>query len=309
MIMPQDDSPYSSVNLYQQRFDRVIAHIDANLSSALDGAALADIAAYSRFHFHRQFAALFGVGVAKYIQLARFHRATQQLAFRQQESIFDIALDCGFESPEAFSRAFKRLHGQSPSAFRKSPQWDTTKTLYQPLFQARSKTMHKTATMPDIEIVDFPQTRVATLRHLGNPARLGDSIRSFIAWRKRHSLPPQKCATYNIVYSNPDDTPPEDFKFDLCVATHIAIAQNPEGIFEQTIPALRCARVRHIGPDHALNDTIMPVFAHWMPETGESAGDYPIIFHRLSLFPDIPEQQAMTDIYIPLAQSSKTRDL
>ncbi|OKH88334.1 hypothetical protein LF95_17085 [Thalassospira sp. TSL5-1] len=283
------------------RFTRVIDHIDANLSDPLDGEILADIAAYSRFHFHRQFAALFGLGVGRYVQLARFHRAAQQLAFRPQKSVLTIALECGFESPEAFSKAFKKWHGQSPSDFRQTPNWDKARALYQPLIDARHITARKGMTMPHVEIIDFPQTRVATLRHHGDPAFVGDSIRRFIAWRKRHALPPHKYATYNIVHSNPNETPPDAFMFDLCVATRITINQNPEGIFEQTIPSLRCARVRHTGPDHTLNDTILPVFAHWMPQTGENAGDYPIIFHRLSLFPDVVAPQATTDIYIPLA--------
>ncbi len=284
-----------------KRFARVIEHIDDNLSAPLDGASLADIAAYSRFHFHRQFAALFGIGVGKYIQLARFHRAAQQLAYRPKQSVLTIALDCGFESPEAFSRAFKRLHGQSPRHFRQSPNWDNASALYQPIFDARDQTTNKGTIMPNIEITHFPQTRVATLRHHGDPAHLGDSIRRFIAWRKRHALPPHKSATYNIIHSNPEDTPAEAFMFDLCVATHIAIDENPEGVFEQTIPALRCARVRHIGPNQSLKDTIKPVFAHWMVQTGETAGDYPLFFHRVSLFPDSPAAQATTDIYIPLA--------
>ncbi|WP_417844617.1 AraC family transcriptional regulator [Thalassospira sp.] len=285
---------------YLERFRRVMRYIDDHLAENLNGEKLGTVAACSRFHFHRQFSALFGINPGRYIQLARFERATRQLAYRPHVSVFDIALDCGFDSPESFSRAFKKLHGQSPSDFRKNPQWDVCSSIYQPLIDTRSKTMPDNIPTPAIEIINFPQTRVATLRHRGDPAHIGNSIRPFIDWRKRNHLPPHKNATFNIIHTNPEETPVADFVLDLCVATSIAISPNPEGVFEQIMPANRCARIRHIGPDQELNRSIIPVYAQWMPQTGELAGDYPLFFQRIAFFPDVPRHEAVTDIYVPL---------
>jgi AraC family transcriptional regulator len=290
---------------YLERFRRVMRYIDDHLAENLNGALLGTIAAYSRYHFHRQFSALFGIGVARYIQLARFHRATCQLAHRPHMSILEIALDCGFDSPESFARAFKKIHGVSPSNFRKNPTWDACQQIYQPLMDARNKTMPNPdlAPLPDIEIVHFAQTRVAALRHHGDPAHIGNSIRPFINWRKRNHLPPHKNATFTIIHSNPDDTPVDDFMMDLCVATTIAIPDNPEGVFEHIIPANRCARLRHIGPDHDLKRAVVPIYARWMPQTGETPGDYPLFLQRIAFFPDVPAHEAITDIYVPLANA------
>ena len=65
------------------------------------------IAAFSKFHFHRQFSATFELSFHRYVQLARLKRASQQLAHSGDQSITDIALEAGYEAPDAFARAFR----------------------------------------------------------------------------------------------------------------------------------------------------------------------------------------------------------
>lgn len=109
---------------YHDRMQRVLDHIDRQLDSDLDLATLSSVAAFSKFHFHRQFTAIFGLSVHRYVQLARMKRASYQLAYRDVDSVTAIAMEAGYEAPDAFARAFRQRFGQSPSAFRKSPDWD-----------------------------------------------------------------------------------------------------------------------------------------------------------------------------------------
>src|SRR6516164_1332689 len=102
---------------YSRRFEATLAYIDANLEGDLSVEALSRIANFSRFHFHRQFAAYVGVPVARYVQLMRLRQAARRLAAREACSVLDAALSAGFDSPEAFSRAFKRSFGMAPSEF------------------------------------------------------------------------------------------------------------------------------------------------------------------------------------------------
>jgi AraC family transcriptional regulator len=53
---------------YYARMLRVVAYIDAHLDQDLALDVLAGVAAFSKFHFHRQFSALFGLGVAEAVQ-------------------------------------------------------------------------------------------------------------------------------------------------------------------------------------------------------------------------------------------------
>eukprot|EP01030_Chromulinospumella_sphaerica_P013197 gene13197-12976_t len=114
---------------YTQRFNAVLAYIDANLEGDLSVKTLSGVANFSAFHFHRQFTAFVGVPVSRYVQLMRLRRAAHRLAAVADHSVLDAALDAGFESPEAFCRAFKRAIGMTPSAFSKEPNWQVWNTV------------------------------------------------------------------------------------------------------------------------------------------------------------------------------------
>lgn len=103
---------------YFDRVDRAIGYIENNLTSRLDLARVADVACCSLFHFHRVFSGITGLGLAEYIRERRLTEAALRLT-QGDESILDIALDCGFSSQEAFTRAFKDAYRKTPGVFRK----------------------------------------------------------------------------------------------------------------------------------------------------------------------------------------------
>jgi AraC family transcriptional regulator len=290
----------STVERYQERFARVLAHIETNSETALSIDALSGIAAFSRHHFHRQFSGFLGMSAYRYVQFMRMRRASWRLAFRPEMSVSDIALATGYEGPEAFARAFRQYSGQSPSEFRASPDWVEWHSRFRPFIQLRQTTMSTIAAPPVVRLTTFPATRVAKLEHHGSVLRLGDSIRKFVEWRKANKLSPQISATFNIIHNDPDETPPEDFRFDLCAATDRPIAANDAGVTEFLIPGGRCALLRHRGSDDQLGRSIMHLYALWLPASGEELRDFPLFMQRVKFFPDVPDGEAETDIYLPL---------
>ena len=162
---------------YHARMQRVLDHIDRHLDGDLDLDALSSVAAYSKYHFHRQFTATFGLSVHRYVQLARMKRASHRLAYMDAQSVTDIAMDAGYDAPDAFARAFRQRFGQSPSSFRKSPDWEPWLAAFGPLDNARSKLMQKTFTTDDVTIRDVPTTPVAIMEHRGDPATIGANNR------------------------------------------------------------------------------------------------------------------------------------
>jgi AraC family transcriptional regulator len=64
---------------YHARMQRVLDYIDQHLDGDLDLDTMSRVAAFSKFHFHRQFTAIFEMSVHRYVQLARMKRASHRL--------------------------------------------------------------------------------------------------------------------------------------------------------------------------------------------------------------------------------------
>jgi AraC family transcriptional regulator len=284
---------------YHARMQRVLDHIDRHLDDDLDLEALANVAAYSKFHFHRQFSAVFGLSVHFYIQLSRMKRASYQLAYRD-ESVTGIALDAGYEAPDAFARAFKQRFGQSPSSFQRSPDWELWHSAFEPLDNARSKFMQKTFNADDVTIRDVDTTRVAIMEHHGDPATLGATIQRFIAWRKANGLHPKTSPTFNIWYSERRPALPADYCMDLCVGIDQPIDANSEQIKLGEIPGGRCAVLRVVGNTENLEPAALYLYRDWLPASGEEARDFPLYCQRLSFFPEVSEHETVAELFLPL---------
>ncbi|MDX3967148.1 MAG: AraC family transcriptional regulator [Bradyrhizobium sp.] len=285
---------------YQARMRRVLDHIDRHLDDDLDLESLSAVAAFSKFHFHRQFTATFGLSVHRYVQLARLKRASHQLAFTDAQSVTDIAMDAGYEAPDAFARAFRQRFGQSPSSFRNSPDWEPWLAAFGPLDIARSKLMQRTFTTDDVTIRNVPTTKVAIMEHRGDPATLPATIQRFIAWRKAAGLHPSTNPTFNVWRSERRPARPADFSVDLCVGTEQPIAANSEAIKAAEIPGGRCAVLRVVGYTDNLEPAALYLYRDWLPASGEEARDFPIYCQRLSFFPEVPEHETVAELFLPL---------
>jgi len=92
---------------YIARINRVLDYIDVHLDEALPLEALARVACFSPFHFHRIFGAMVGEAPTPYVKRVRLEKAASLLLKNPEQSITDIALRCGFSSSASFARAFR----------------------------------------------------------------------------------------------------------------------------------------------------------------------------------------------------------
>lgn len=278
-----------------RRFGDVFAYIDAHLDDDLSLDRLARVARSSTFHFHHQFSARFGLTVHGYVTLARLRRAAWQLLFRPRLRVVDVALASGYASPEAFARAFRRLVGHTPTALRARPDWAAWNALNQRLLDVRARATD-VSTEPLVQIELVPAVRVAALELRGQPLRLADALRRFIAWRIENRLPPARSATYSVFHD-----PAEPTAIDLCAATTRPVAPNALGVVEKWLPPGRCAVQRHVGTHLSLFEAARSLHARWLPASGYAPRAAPLVIRRISLFPDVAEHEAESEIFLPLA--------
>ncbi|MEF2966278.1 AraC family transcriptional regulator [Paenibacillus sp. M1] len=103
-----------TLRLLRDAIDYIEAHLESEIRLEVAKTALS-----SKFHFQRMFHALTRFTVTEYIRNRRLTLAAEALAGTNVK-VIDIALRYGYDSPEAFTKAFIRLHGVSPSAAKKN---------------------------------------------------------------------------------------------------------------------------------------------------------------------------------------------
>jgi AraC family transcriptional regulator len=93
----------------------VAHHMERHLATPLTLDELAEVAHLSRFHFERVFADYAGETPLARVRRLRLETARRRIAGGLRGGLLDLALDSGYTSAEAFSRAFRSQFGYAPS--------------------------------------------------------------------------------------------------------------------------------------------------------------------------------------------------
>ena len=248
---------------YQHRLNKVIEYIGKHLDENLTLTQLSDIACFSKYHFHRLFTAYTGLSLQQYIRWLRLKRAAHQLIIDKDRSIINIAIDAGFESHEAFSRAFKQTCGMTPSEFRHESSWHAwDKPPYLLPLQGDTKM--------NVTIKNINARRLAVFEHRGDPRKVGESVNKLMNWTKAQpaNLKPKAGEAFGFAYDDPQQTPAADFRFDLAITIPEQLLLKGEAV-EKRLPAGRYAVAMHKGSRDNISDTVYALYRDWLPNSGE----------------------------------------
>jgi AraC family transcriptional regulator len=151
-----------------------------------------------------------------------------------------------------------------------------------------------------VSIVTFPETKVAAISHVGLPSREHETVRKLIDWKLEQGLLDQeKYRHYGLHYFDASATTAMERRVDFCLSYDGSVGPNPHGIKEGTIPAMRCALARDIG-SRLDNKAARYLFMEWLPQSGEEMDDRPAVFHYVNVGPKVKDDEAITDVYLPL---------
>lgn len=100
------------------QMNKAMRYIEENLMGEIDFDEMSRIACCSEYHFRRMFSFLAGMPLGEYIRRRKLSIGAVLLN-EGDNKIIDIALQLGYSSPDAFSKAFQAMHGVAPSSVKK----------------------------------------------------------------------------------------------------------------------------------------------------------------------------------------------
>jgi AraC family transcriptional regulator len=275
---------------YRQRLLAVQLFIQEHLEEDLPLDRLARVAHFSPYHFHRIFTGLVGETVNEYVRRLRLESAAVALKTTRR-SVLEVALDAGYDTHEAFTRAFRQHFGVTPSQYRAGPH---------PGQQTKeTSSMNPPTVTPEVCLETLPPRRVAFLRHLGPFETAEPTFRRLFTWAGRRGVFRPGTLVVGICPDDPAVTPPEKIRFDCGVTVEDGVG--PEGeVGVQTLAGGEHARVTHRGPYTTLGETYGWLYGVWLPGSGREPRHAPPFEVYRNSPGETPPEDLLTDIYVPL---------
>ena len=289
---------------YKERMLKVLVHIQQHLDEALVLEELAEIAHFSPFHFHRIFQGMVGESVMAHIRRLRLERAATRLK-HSDEPVTRIAFEAGYETHEAFTRAFRARFGESPSRFR---------ALHQPVPMPDVPSgVHYVAdggpndfnvqpggSAMEASIKKIDEMKVVFIRHVGPYNEVGPTWAQLCKWAGKKGLIWWNPTMLGLCHDDPAVTPPDKIRYDACIVVKKDV--QPEGdVGVQTIAAGDYAVATHRGPYEKLSETYATLCGQWIPAQGREIAAAP----SFEIYKNNPQktkpEKLLTEVHVPLA--------
>ena len=303
---------------YVARINRVLDYVQDNLSGDLSLRTLAKIACFSPYHFHRIFRALTGETVGQLVRRMRLERAARHLAWTHDRSIIEVALDAGFQSPAAFTRAFRDRFGMSPTEWRTSEQSKIGKDVSKARRAAPGLQMYledgawapkwrfhmPTAKMNvDVEVRELPERTIAYLRHTGpyqgNTELFGRLFQQLAQWAGARNLLGPSAQFMSLYSDDPAVTDPDKLRVTCgCVVPPGTAVDGPIGL---TTVAGGKYGVGHfeLSADQ-YGQAWDAMYSGWLPNSGFEPDDRPALELYLNDPNSHPEHKHIVEICVPV---------
>jgi len=283
---------------YHRRIARVIEAILADPGAPHSVESLAAVAHLSPYHFHRIYRALTGESIVETVQRVRLARAAHRLTVAD-DSVTTVAGDVGYDSPQAFARAFRGFTGVSPSAFQ-TRQRRLTASLADGLEAAADDASATHADVPFdelVELVELAPLDLLCLRHEGPAATISQTFRTL--WQMLGCSAKWALAQGTIGMSTGDPEEDSDFRYLAGIVPTSAMEASGQVEAVRIEGGLYAAH-RLVGPYGLIASTFRALFGGWLPHSGYEPDDRPALeFYRSRPAPD-RQHEYVTDLMIPI---------
>lgn len=253
---------------YYDKVQNVIDFIEIHLTEDLSPTIIAEQTCFSMTHFYRIFRGLVGESVKEYIRKRRLSQSAIEL-LASEKRIIEIAMEYGFESQEAYSRAFTKQFGITPGKYRRD---NGVIVLYEKAIignRLNKKRALQSSKSVHTKVVYKKAFQVIGFQAMVEPGS-GMITELWIAFNKRWTeiecLSLSK-ARLGICEYYPDITDESEFSYIACTEAAPS-KQFPLGMISRRIPSSKYAVFSHHDSIHHLKDTYQFIYGVWLPESG-----------------------------------------
>ena len=275
-------------NSYDTRISRVIDYIYSNPSADLSLDCLADVAAMSRFHWHRVFSALTGESCAQIVRRVRMHRAAFWLV-QTEWPLAKIAREVGYNNTQSFTRAFREVFDAKPLEIRAAQA--------QHVLTLRCKEGDED--MYGVKVEDAPERRLAAMAHVGAYNGVSKSYEKVAAVFTIRDLWKHARGMVGIYYDDPSTVPEAELRSYAAVelADDVVV---PDPLEEVLIRGDESAVLVMQGAYKGLQEAYEWLYEQWLPQSGRMPADQPSYEIYLNSPMDTAPADLLTQIYVPL---------
>jgi AraC family transcriptional regulator len=274
-----------------QSIERAVWYIETHFANEISLHDIAEYGGVSRFHMSRTFSTIAGLPVMTYVRGRRLTAAAEKL-IEGAPDILSVALDAGYNSHEAFTRAFRDQFGQTPEQTRAS-RWLDSGRLVPPLRLDE-------AMLCDLEPPRLETGPVLLIAGLSERFTLNANAGIPALWQRftpyLGNLPRQVGKVAYGVCTNTDDT----CAFDYIAAVEVKdFSDLPPELVHLRIPRQRYAVFTHRDHISAMHRTAYTIWAHYLPRSTLEPIDAPN-FERYGDQYDPETGMGLVEVWVPI---------
>ncbi len=270
---------------------RALWAIERNLDQPLTLGGIAASCGSSKYHLAHAFGAATGLAVMEYVRGRRLSQAAERHAARAPDNL-GLAVESGYGSHEAFTRAFRARFGVTPETIRNKRS-------------VKEITMMAAIKAPEGEGATLQEPRMVagkpmTIIGLSEPQSFATTRNIPAQWHRFMAL-------YNDIPDKANPVPvgacsdtDEDGNFNyICGVEVLRVSDAPRGLSVLRVPAQSYAVFTH--RDHAsmIGATYSTILDHWLPDHGKTAGDGASLERHMATF-DPHTGLGGVEIWMPL---------
>ncbi len=281
-----------------ERYKKLLTFIDENFKDDINIEKVEAICHYSYRNINRIFEALHHETIGKYIKRLRLEKAAQYLKYSEM-GISDISYEVGFEERAAFSKAFKKRYGCSPSAFRigsDSLREMTRLSLLEEAGTNRQKLQFEIEYLPDFEYI-FLEYR-GNYENFTAIEETGNQLYNYV--KDKGLLSDRSIFMTEIV----DDSEISDsihLRYNVGFVLEQPLKFEPAGLFRiKKHERQKYAKFIHKGTYQSCVDFYQKIYALWILDVGLELKDLPTLEYYPNYDENSLQQEVLTEIYIPV---------